>query len=140
VTVSTVTIADQVWTLLLTTTVANKYRGDFLDSAGRGNTPPLGVNGRTVGYFIAYFGAGRNTGNRVCPAPNQTSFTFQVTCAGGTDAVALGVVDKVRAVLTGKRLSGGIIQELTDSVLTRDETVNPTRMYQPLLFGVNVNG
>ncbi len=140
-TVGAATLADDIWTVLLTTDVPNKYRTDFLDSTGKINAPPIDpMTGRTVGYLIAYFGAGRASTARLGGAPNRSAWTFQVTCAGGTDAVALGVVDEVRSALTGLRVHGGKILEGASTVLSRDDTTEPTRAYVALIFDLYLCG
>lgn len=96
-------------------------------------------DGRAHMYAVLYFSPGWLTSDRASGVPSTLAGSFQVTAAGGDVHRALTAATKVRAALTGARLSAssGLVNESTDPGSVReDPSVSPSRWYVPLLFNV----
>jgi hypothetical protein len=109
-----------------------------VDDAGE-NAPGVDPDGRSHMYAVLYFSPGWLTSDRAVGVPSILAGSFQVTCAGGDVHRALTAASKVRAALTGARLSAssGLVSESTDPGSVReDPSVAPSRWYVPILFDV----
>lgn len=109
-----------------------------VDDAGQPGVR-LDPDGRAHMYAVLYFSPGWLTSDRACGAPSTLAGSFQVTAAGGDVNRALTAATKVRAALTGARLSvtSGLVGESTDpGAVRQDLGVSPSRWYVPILFDV----
>lgn len=133
-TVSVLTIHDQVWQLLDAAAGINAYDGEVP------KTPPLDEDGRVHAYAVLYVGAGRPTALMLDAVQDSLLGGFQVTCAGGDPTRALWCVDRVRTLLVGAEITvDGHTHQVTASDIDpgqvrRDDDVTPPRHYVPVLF------
>lgn len=139
-------LADPVWTLLDALGHVNTFDGDFVDATGAPvdmtKTPYADDDGRVHAYAVYYPGPGWAHALLSCGGVDSLDWTFQVTCAGGDRARALWCVSQVRGALTGATVSVGG-QELQIREVgnpgqgRRDDGVQPSRYYLPLIFAIN---
>lgn len=127
-------LADAVWQAIQTVPAVNHYDGEVP------GTPPTDPDGRVHAYAVFYPAPGNPRARRMDRIPDTLDWTFQVTCVGGDRTRAMWCVDRIRGRLTGARVTipAGptvILDEVGDpGPLRRDETVNPVRLYLPLLY------
>lgn len=109
-----------------------------VDDAGQPSVR-LDADGRAHMYAVLYTSPGRLVAGNLTGTPGHLAWSFQVTAAGGDTHRALVAATKVRAALTGARLSttGGLVNESTDpGAIREDPGVTPSRWYVPILFDV----
>jgi hypothetical protein len=137
VTLDVAVLHDAALAALKTTTNLTVLDGS-VDDAGQPGVV-MDPDGRAHMYAVLYFSPGWLTSDRAVGAPSTLAGSFQVTCAGGDVRRALTAATKVRAVLTGARLTptSGLTSEATDPGSVReDPTVTPSRWFVPVLFDV----
>jgi len=96
-------------------------------------------DGRAHMYAVLYVSPGRNVQSNLAGTTGHLAWSFQVTCAGGDVNRALNAAVKVRAALTGVRLTAtsGWVRESTDPGTVREDPgVQPSRWYVPILFNL----
>jgi hypothetical protein len=131
-------LADLVWALLTGIPAVNHFDGEVAPE------PPVDADDRVHAYTVYYPSPGRSWPRMLDAAPDSLAWSFQVTCAGGDRTRTLWCVGKVRAQLTGARLTlpdgtSVLITEATDpGPIRRDDDVKPPRFYVPLLFNVTI--
>lgn len=109
-----------------------------VDDAGQPSVR-LDTDGRAHMYAVLYASPGRSDTARLSGIRDTLSWSFQVTAAGGDPNRALTAAVKVRAALTGTRLTttSGLVNETTDPGPVRQDTsVTPSRWFVPILFDV----
>jgi hypothetical protein len=127
-------LADPVWTLIDNVTNVDAF--DAEDPA-----PTFDGDGRVHAYAVYYPSPGWAHALLGCGGTDSLDWTFQVTCVGGDRTRALWCVSKIRAALTGQRVSIGgqllTIQEIGNpGPIRRDDNETPPRFYAPLTFAV----
>lgn len=135
-------LADPIWTVLEAISNLNAYDGEIVDDNGAPIDPPLDDDKRVHAYAVYYPGGGFAHAQLACGGTDSLDWTFQITCAGGDRTRALWSVNKVRAALSGQRVTVNgqdlLIREQGDpGFVRRDAQVQPTRFYLPLTFAVN---
>ena len=105
-------------------------------------TPPLDPDGRVHPYAVLYAGPGRASSQTVCATPRDMDVSFQVTAVGGDTSRCLWAVDRIRGTLTGMRLTvdglevGQIVETTDPGPARRDDDVQPSRMFVPILYSL----
>jgi hypothetical protein len=129
-------LSDIVWALLDGIAGVNAFDGEVTD-------PPLDTDGRVHAYAVYYPDPAHARSNRAGGTPNTLDWGCQVTCVGGDRTRALWCVDKVRAALTGRRVTidgrRGVLAEVGNpGPIRRDTDVSPVRFYVPLEFHTSI--
>lgn len=140
-------IAGQVWARLQTlASRVTVFDGEIVDAEGNPSAPPVDEDGRAAAHAVFYPGPGHAESLMLDETPDTLTWTGQVTCVGGDRTRALWCADQVRGVLTGWRVTahGGQLVPLMEpdgadpGVVRRDDTVQPSRFYVPLLFTTTI--
>ena len=107
--------------------------------------PPLTIpnsGGVVKPYVVLYAGGGTATSDRACQTPSVLGWAPQVSVVAGYPVDCLQAVDRVRAELTGTRLTlddgtTGILREPEgDRPILKDESVSPPRFLYPLQYRI----
>lgn len=135
-------LADPVWELIDAITNVNTYDGEIVDANGAPTQPPVDQDGRVHAYAVYYPGPGWAHALLACGGTDSLDWSFQVTCVGADRKRTLWCVDKVRAALSGKRVTvagqGLLITEVGNpGPIPRNDKVTPPRFFVPLIFAVN---
>lgn len=128
-------IDDEVQGLLQAIEHLNTYRTELPAE------PPLDDDGRVHPYCVFYPGRGMAFGDRLNQdTPTVTSWTCRILFVGGDDQRAQWALARIRAALTGRRLSNGSrLKEVLDEVTTRTETnVTPSRTSGAILYRLHI--
>lgn len=108
--------------------------------------PPADLDGRVHGHAILYTGPGHLHATALCDTPRDMTWTGQVTAVGGDPNRCMWAVAKIRAALTGVRLTvagaqSGLLVETGDpGPARRDDEPSPPRFYVPLPYGLDLTG